>query len=314
MEAAEEDPDCDAYVIPIPYYDKNPDGAFREEHYEGDLYPDYVPITRYDEYDFEMHQPDITFIHNPYDECNYVTSVHPLFYAKELKNYTGQLVYIPYFILDEIDPADEEMVKGIEHFCIAPGVIHADKVIVQSEKMRQIYINVLVKHTGKNKRHWGNKILGLGSPKTDKVLRIKKNDIEVPKEWLELIRKPSGEWKKVILYNTSVGALLAQDEKMIKKMQGVFRIFKAMQKEITLLWRPHPLIQATLEAMRPELWEAYREMMDEYRKEGWGIYDNTPDLSRAIALSDGYYGDPSSLVQLYRNVKMPIMIQNTEIQ
>ncbi|MCI9075708.1 MAG: hypothetical protein HFH10_07890 [Dorea sp.] len=312
--AAEEDPDCDAYVIPIPYYDKNPDGSFREEHYEGDLYPDYVPITRYDEYDFEMHQPDITFIHNPYDECNYVTSVHPLFYAKELKNYTGQLVYIPYFILDEIDPADEEMVKGIEHFCIAPGVIHADKVIVQSEKMRQIYINVLVKHTGKNKRHWGNKILGLGSPKTDKVLRIKKNDIEVPKEWLELIRKPSGEWKKVILYNTSVGALLAQDEKMIKKMQEVFRIFKAMQKEITLLWRPHPLIQATLEAMRPELWEAYREMMDEYRKEGWGIYDNTPDLSRAIALSDGYYGDPSSLVQLYRNVKMPIMIQNTEIQ
>ena len=206
------------------------------------------------------------------------------------------------------------MVKEIEHFCIAPGVIHADKVIVQSEKMRQIYINVLVKHTGKNKKHWGNKILGLGSPKTDKVLRIKKNDIEVPKEWLELIRKPSGEWKKVILYNTSVGALLAQDEKMIKKMQGVFRIFKAMQKEITLLWRPHPLIQATLEAMRPELWEAYREMMDEYRKEGWGIYDNTPDLSRAIALSDGYYGDPSSLVQLYRNVKMPIMIQNTEIQ
>ena len=24
--AADEDPECDAYVIPIPYYDKNPDG------------------------------------------------------------------------------------------------------------------------------------------------------------------------------------------------------------------------------------------------------------------------------------------------
>ena len=33
---AEADPDCDAYVIPIPYYDKNPDGTFREMHYEGD--------------------------------------------------------------------------------------------------------------------------------------------------------------------------------------------------------------------------------------------------------------------------------------
>lgn len=30
--AADEDEDCDAYVIPIPYYDKNPDGSFREMH------------------------------------------------------------------------------------------------------------------------------------------------------------------------------------------------------------------------------------------------------------------------------------------
>ena len=44
----DEDENTDAYVIPIPYYDKNPDGSFREEHYEGDLYPNYVPITRYD--------------------------------------------------------------------------------------------------------------------------------------------------------------------------------------------------------------------------------------------------------------------------
>ena len=51
--AAQEDDNCDAYVIPIPYFDKNPDGSLREEHYEGDLYPKYVPITRYDEYDFE---------------------------------------------------------------------------------------------------------------------------------------------------------------------------------------------------------------------------------------------------------------------
>ena len=30
-QAADEDPDCDAYVIPIPYYDKNPDGSFKED-------------------------------------------------------------------------------------------------------------------------------------------------------------------------------------------------------------------------------------------------------------------------------------------
>ena len=49
--AADEYPECEAYVIPIPYYDKNPDGSFKEMHYEGDLYPKYVPITHWQEYD-----------------------------------------------------------------------------------------------------------------------------------------------------------------------------------------------------------------------------------------------------------------------
>lgn len=43
-----------------------------------------------------------------------------------------------------------------------------------------------------------------------------------------------------------------------------------------------------------------------------GIYDDTADLDRAIVLSDGYYGDSSSIVQLCQNVGMPIMIQNVE--
>ena len=70
---AEADPDCDAYVVPIPYYDKKPDGSFGEKHDESGLYPEYVPIVKYDAYDFAFHKPDIIFIHNPYDGGNYVT-------------------------------------------------------------------------------------------------------------------------------------------------------------------------------------------------------------------------------------------------
>lgn len=77
--AADAEPGCDAYVIPIPYYDKKPDGSFEAFHYEGGMYPDYVPITDYRDYQFAQRQPDIIFIHNPYDEYNYLTSVHPFF-------------------------------------------------------------------------------------------------------------------------------------------------------------------------------------------------------------------------------------------
>ncbi len=316
--AADADENTDAYVIPIPYYDKNPDGSFREEHYEGDLYPDYVPITKYDEYDFEGRRPDMIYIHNPYDNNNYVTSVHPFFYSGNLKKFTDKLVYIPYFVLGEIDPENVDAVEGIKHFCITQGVINADKVIVQSEDMKKIYVNVLTdfmkEHTGEDTRkYWEEKILGLGSPKLDKVLSTRKEDVVVPEEWLKVIEKPDGSWKKIIFYNTSVQALLEHNEKMNRKIKDVLRVFKENQEEVALLWRPHPLIEATIKSVRVRLWEEYKEIVDTYREEGWGIYDDTADLDRAIAVSDGYYGDPSSVVQLCRNAGMTETIQNLNI-
>ena len=67
----------EAVVIPIPYFDKNPDGTFRRMHYEALQYPSYVPVTSYESYDLAEHHPDAIYIHNPYDEYNYVTTVHP---------------------------------------------------------------------------------------------------------------------------------------------------------------------------------------------------------------------------------------------
>ena len=142
--AAKEDPNCDAYCIPIPYYDKNPDGSFRELHYEGAEYPDFVTITS-EEYDFEKRKPDAIYIHNPYDNFNLVTSVHPFFFSKNLKQFTDMLVYIPYFILNEIDPDNQEAIDGMKHFIWTPGVINADKVVVQSEKMKRIYVKEYIR-------------------------------------------------------------------------------------------------------------------------------------------------------------------------
>lgn len=320
--AADADPECDAYVIPIPYFDKNPDGSFREEHYEGDQYPKYVPITRYDEYDLEARHPDVIYMHNPYDECNHVTSVHPYFYSKNLRSYTDRLVYIPYFILKEINPNDQAAIDGMKHFCFTPGTIYANQVIVQSENMRQIYINeylTAAKEMGLSGEHVDRKFLekkflGTGSPKIDKVLHTKREDLEIPAEWLRIIEKPDGSWKKIIFYNTSVSALLAHDEDMLEKMKSVFEICKQNEEKSVLLWRPHPLIQATIESMRPQLWEAYKEIRDRYIMEGWGIYDDSADLDRAVTVSDLYYGDISSVVQLFQKVGKRIMIQDCNVQ
>lgn len=316
--SADEDPDCDAYVIPIPYYDLDEERNFIKKHYEGDLYPKDVPVISYEVYDLELRQPDVIFIHNPYDEGNRVTSIAPEFYSSRIKDFTDKLVYIPYFVLPEIQPDNQKAIENIKHFCYLPGTIYADKVIVQSEDMRQIYINEYLKAAilaGEfiTRAELEERILGLGSPKFDKVGSAQKENLQVPVEWLQIIEKPDGSWKKIIFYNTSIAAFLKDSEKMLSKIKNVLDIFKESQEDVALLWRPHPLMMQTVESMRVDLKEEYLEIIQSYREEGWGIYDDTPDMDRAVILSDAYYGDPSSIVQLYQETGKPIMIQHVDV-
>ena len=306
--------DCDVYVIPIPYYDKNSDGTFREMHYEGDLFPDNIPITHYDDYDFEKNRPDEIYIHNPYDQSNFVTSVAPFFYSSNIKKFTDKLVYIPYFVLGEVDPDNQNELDAIKHFVTLPAVINADLVILQSEAMKTSYVKILTELAGKETRVlWEQKISGEGSPKFDKIEKIRKEDLEIPYEWQTILNLQDGQTKKVILYNVSIASLLNYNDRMLQKIRKVHGFFKN-RNDVVLLWRPHPLLKATMESMRPDLVKEYDEIVEQYKLEGYGIYDDTPDLSRAIILCDAYYGDSSSLVQLCQKAKRPIMIQNVELE
>ncbi|MDR0220359.1 MAG: hypothetical protein LBI54_03015, partial [Lachnospiraceae bacterium] len=164
--AARDDPACDAYVIPIPYYEKNPDGTLGEMHCDGGRYPDGVPITDWQKYDIEARHPDLVFIHNPYDNGNYVSSVHPNYYSKRLCECTDLLCYVPYFVFDGALP---------EHFVTTAACVYAHKVFVQSEEIRSDYIRVFggwLKENGIRKGHplWpkvanlAGKFVALGSP------------------------------------------------------------------------------------------------------------------------------------------------------
>lgn len=316
--AAKADEHCEAYVVPIPYFDRNADKSLGEMHYEGAEYPDNIPITDWQQYSFEERLPDVIYIHNAYDDMNLVTCVHPRFFSSNLKKYTAKLVYIPYFVLEEIEPDDQAKIDAMKHFCVLPGIIHADKVILQSEKMSQIYINEYAKAIEAaggtaDRTQLKQKFLGLGSPKFDKVLNTRKEDLDIPADWLKIIQKPDGSFKKIIFYNTSVTALLQYEDKMLQKMKYVFGVFKENRDDVALLWRPHPLIMTTIESMRPQLRDEYIQLVEEYKKEGWGIYDDTADMDRAVVLSDAYYGDPSSIVELYRKTGKPVMVQNVKM-
>jgi len=298
--AAYEDKEhCNTYVIPIPYADLNPDRSIAKWHCEREQFPKYVPTLDWREIDLEKWHPDIIFIHNPYDNYNYITSVESRYYAQNLKHCTNKLVYIPYFVLEE--PCMEE---SVEHFVLTAGVLNADKVIVQSEAMRELYINILIKKTNHtDRKYWEKRILGAGSPKIEKVLTSKKENFEMPEKWRKLVIG-----KKVILYNTSLFAALQNADKVCDKLCCIFDVFRN-RNDVILWWRPHPLMKSTFHAMRPQFEEEYLRLEKQYIEEGWGIYDDSPDLHRAICWSDAYYGDASSVLLLYKVTCKPRMLQ-----
>lgn len=310
--AADDDPDCDAYVVPIPYYEKNPDGTLAKYHYEGEKFPEYVPITHYNTYDLASRRPDAIYIHNPYDNNNFITTVDPRFYSKELKKYTDMLVYIPYFVLEDREIWDEPYLAAVEKFVLVPAVMNADKVIVQSENMRKIYIRTLLKYCGSSPEQlkiYTEKIDGSGSPK---LKRIKEINYDIPDEWLKLIVKPNGDRKKVILYNTTVATIINRGELLLNKINDVLETFYKWKDNVVLLWRPHPLIEETIKSIRPELYDEYMNIVEKYKNGAWGIFDDTTLLDRAIMICDAYYGDGGSVMQIAKEQKKRILIQNVK--
>ncbi len=291
--AADEDKEhCIACVMPIPYADLTPEHTVAEWHCERELFPRDVPTVNWEDFNLQEIHPDVIFIHNPYDAYNRVTSVEARYYSDNLKKCTDKLVYIPYFVTG----------KGVmPHFCQTTGVLNADYVIVENEKIKKIY----------EENYPGGappegKFLALGSPKYDKVLVSKKEEYPLPEEWEHLI-----EGRKIILYNTSLQAQLMHPDYILSKLQSVLLFFK-QHRNFAFWWRPHPLMEATLDSMIPQSAEGYRCLRDQYLREHWGIYDDTPDLDRAIVWSDAYYGDKSSVIELYKKTGKPIMIQNFE--
>ena len=302
--AACDDAEWESVVIPIPYYNRNTDDSLGEMQYEGADFPEDVPVTDWQQYSLEKEHPDIIFIHNPYDQFNIVTTVHPLFYASRIKDYTEKLVYIPYFV------HQNDIVA--EHYCVLPGTIYADVVILQSEKVREQYLRYyeaalpeLVEKQGREAIE--KKFQALGSPKFD-VPADSQNDI--PEEWREFL----GQGKKVIFFNTHLrGLMQGQSEQFLRKLEWVFNFFQK-QEDVVLLWRPHPLMVETAKAMNPEAVEPYLELVDRYRRQKIGIYDDSRELHRAIDLSDAYYGSGSSVVELFRQQGKPVMLMSEQIR
>ena len=286
-QAAYNDKDnCNAYVVPVPYAERNPDGSVARWRLEREEFPQYVPTLDWQTVNLEAWHPDVIVIHNPYDDLNKITSVEAHFYSKNLKQFTDKLIYIPYYA------TSGGMLEGQAYI---PSYENMDYIVVQSEKFRKLF----------DKKIPGEKLLPLGSPKFDRVIRLCQTPPEPPADWQEKMRG-----KKVYFFNTSLGGALGGIQLFLQKLQYVFATFKN-RADTCLLWRPHPLLEAGLKSMTPEYLSAYEQIRDSFLKDDFGIYDTTPDIEKSIALSDAYIGDSAtSVTALFGVAGKPIFYLN----
>ena len=291
--AAKEDPLCTAVWCPIPYYDKNPDGTYRKVNYEGDDYSDKFKVTKWYEYDVESRHPDIIFIHYPYDGSNYVTSVHPDYYSSRLKDCTDLLVYVDYGVPIWM-PNDPSVFAGYKEEQVLPAHLHSGLIVTYSQALADYIKHLLlfsVQTSEQRIEDLQGRIIALGSSKFDCVLRAQREDPILPQEWKCKI----GD-RKVLLLNTSLAELLENNEAHMADIEE-FVDTVSSHNDIVLWWRPHPLTESTIKSMRPKLLNQYLSIRKE--SERTGIVDETDDLYRAIACSDGLISTESSMVYLY---------------
>ena len=275
---------CECVVVPIPYREFDAKTNSWIDCHELSDFPEYVHARDYRTFQVEAERPDMAYIHNPYDDWNRVTCVYPQFFSRELKKHVNKLVYVPYYMTTGyISP---------EHLRL-PVYEHMDYMIAQSDKFKD----------GCKGMSYYDKILPYGTPKADRVIKMCKEGVEVPQEWKDIL-----QGKKSVMLNTSIACFLAHGDVYFQKLLHIFKWFKK-REDIVLIWRPHPLLESTVRSMKPHLMEKYQELVAYFKNENIGIWDNTPDITRTIAIVDAYIGeDGSSVVNLFGVAGKPIFI------
>lgn len=279
---------CETTVVPIPYFAANRQTDEWDVYYDGNLYPPDVPVVYFQDYLLGDKKPDVIFMHYPFDNINNVTSMHPAYFSEELKKKGDKLAYVPYYVNAGFISDD---------YIDLPLLHRADYLFFQSERAKKSCEG----------QPYYDRIAPLGSPKFDKVIRLMKNKPDVPKDWnIDL----SG--KKSLMLNTTLTDFLKNGEALINKLYFFFNTVKD-RDELVIIWRPHPLLEGTVKAMRPQFVQKYQDLVQYFCENSIGVFDTTGDVSTAVVLSDGYIGSSySSMVDLFEVCGKPVYLFDSQ--
>ncbi len=289
------DNNADICVVPLPLLFKDYFGQIIADDDEiltnthlGD-YPDNVKPTLWTDYNISLHHPDRIYIQSPYDGENPCLTIPSQYYAKELRNYTDKLIYIPPFKTGEFGENDFTDLYNLKHYVTAPGVIYADEVIVHSDNIKEQYIKKLISFSGEEfKELWNGKI---------KVDNLKTEDKSE---------------RKGLYYIIGLNEL-SEHPDIIDRIKNRLDIITSNKADLDIEIGLYPPDISTWNKVNSRLTNKLISLISDYGYEYSLVEPDNYKLEKIVCKKDAYYGSPSPLVTLFTFNKKPVMLADYDI-
>lgn len=297
------DDSADVFVVPLMLYKKNFFGSVTMTDEEIELqktketYPQELDIFDCETYDLSIHCPDTIYFQNPYDETNPCLTVLPEFYAKNMKQYTDNLVYVPIAYTADFNEEDINDQYNLRHYLLTPGIVYADLVIAGSKVQKEQYVSALSSFAGESTRSmWQEKI--------------------VPCDNETVEYNPLSTNPKKVMYCIGANELIKNSNTIVESVKTRFESFDKYREQLNVDVLIYPFDREQWNTLNSKVaTEIFDVVNNAINKENCNIITPSPlEADTLVNSYEAYYGSPSPFVLAFSNQNKPVMLAEYSIK
>jgi len=301
----------EACVIPLPLFTKNLYGeivAGQDEYDRNDKrneYPAYLNVIPWHTVQLQSYEFAAIVIQNPYDAENPYLTVPPVYYAKQLQQYTDCLIYMMPQGVNDFTENDITDVYGLKYSLTMPGAMYADRILIESPAMKALFVNHLTAFAGEDtKEVWA-----------DKVMTISAFSGESAQTGQPVQNGQCGQTppKKKLLYCIGENEFYENAEMAINKVKERLNVMTQYPESLKVAVCLYPYDIAAWDICTGQEKDMLVQVLKEYRKNK-GIELLTRNVFDINGIDDmtAYYGSPSPLICRFVQQHKPAMVSEEQ--
>ena len=248
-------------------------------------------------------------IQNPYDAENPYLTVPPVYYAKQLQQYTDCLIYKMPQGVNDFTENDITDIYGLKYSLTVPGAMYADKILIESGAMKELFVNHLTAFAGKGTRAvWNEKIETIGAFTGTEDLKENRED----GAQADRTGQMQTEQKKTLLYCIGENEFFENTAAALDKVKERLDVITQYPDSFKAAVCLYPYDIAMWDIVSEQEKENIVQVLKEYQKNKniEFLSEDTIDIDRMTA----YYGSPSPLICRFVKQHKPAMVSESSFE